>query len=345
MKRKGLLTVILLVVTVGLAGGAIYIGSYLSKQQTTPNNINAGSPSGAAACADAGMSNNGWGVVCDQVSECSAGQVYGCTVGCEPSSYYDACLGTANEGAYCDEATSYKKFNPGDYFMGCGGDTGRENCYCTQLTHSYKVSCYSQPTSCVGRIYVSQITDTDTPIPTETSIPTNTPTTVPTNTPIPTNTLVPSNTPTVTPTGTVPFTHTPTITPTRTTPFTRTPTATPTNTPTGTVPFTHTPTNTPTGTVPFTNTPTITPTGTVIVTPSLPHTAIISDKYDMMIFGALLFASGVIIFALGYNEKVGIFFYNLVGRKSFTNKRYFEEDINNVIKTVENKPKKKNKRK
>ena len=65
----------------------------------------------------------------------------------------------------------------------------------------------------------------------------------------------------------------------------------------------------------------------------------------MMIFGALLFASGVIIFALGYNEKVGIFFYNLVGRKSFTNKRYFEEDINNVIKTVENKPKKKNKRK
>ena len=371
MKSKGRLTVLLLFLTVVLGAGAIFIGDYLNKQTTSPENISAattcsGQPAGSVICYPPS-------------GTCPTGDAYVCGGGggCFDRNSYHACGRAVSPGTSCSSLYSSKTNSGGAYgpnffdncanhhtstgnycpwnghaspyaqfFVGCNGT---QNCYCTD-SGSGSSSCYSDALSCGTRIDVGPsnsptptVTKTGTPTPTTTG--THTPTVSPTKTGTPTPTTTGTRTPTVTPTKT--GSPTPTITGTQTPTVTPTKTGSPTPTATVTIFITNTPTatltSTPTGTLVITDTPTPTVTGTVTITPSLPHTAITTDKGDRIIAGVLLVLVGLLVYTFGINEKLGKLFWNIGGRDILpnVNKTYKKERIVEIRKGFEKKIKKK----
>jgi len=140
-----------------------------------------------------------------------------------------------------------------------------------------------------------------------------------TPTPTPTNTYTP------TPTMTITYTPTPTMTIT----YTPTPTMTITYTPTPTITITYTPTPTMT----ITYTPTLTPSITVTVSPSkLPPTALVTDEIDQVIIGIFLIFLGVFVYQSGFYIIIGNLFWTNDGQ----HKARFEKQI---IRDRENKGK------
>lgn len=365
MNKKGRLTIMVLVLTVVLAGGAVYIGSYLNQQQTSPNNVSAAAtcpsgdfnitvggvlycykssyPSGSGCSVSASSSS-----VCLTVTRTSGDYFYKhwCSADVKTTSYPNGC--NCPGGSYCLSGSHSRTSGTDCVGSSCNPEVAQNNTatMCLSLNTSdcdfQQVDYQHSSTTCYlsGGIYDSSTCHaqpSNTPINTPTNIPTDTPTPIPTQTftptPTPTGTLLPSNTPT--------STSMPTSTPTRTPTPTLTPTGTllPSHTPTPTL----TPSTTPTGTLLPSNTPTITPTGTQTITPSLPHTALTPDQGDQIIAGVTLILIGLMVYSFGFNEKLGKFFWNIGGRNVLphVSKKFDKQEVKDIREGFEKRIKRK----
>lgn len=399
MKRKRLLTFVFVLLTIGLAAGAVYIGYYLNQQGTAPEDADAGGGVGSCChpqvgcvagykCQDNGCNSTArtddptladeGPVFCGDIDGDKRNE-YRCrgestcysedpNLDCEaPASFTGICVqspdtyptqypdcsahyceypevlvanrcGRSSSTPFCQCKVCDGKYScsetSNDYYTGCspsytfatcqpaGCPTGYTDCGvsgalkggtgCQRMTN---ISCTGYHPECHNMYVVYRYCALAT-------------------------TPYASNTPTVTTTATVTVTTTITGTITGTPSITNTTSPTATVTTTGSI--TGSPTNTTSPTLPITGSITITP--PIITISVLPTMAIISDKADIVIGGTLLVIIGLTIFALGYNDRIGLFFYNIVGKKSFTSKRYFEEDIDRAISKGDKKKSKKAKK-
>lgn len=335
---KKLLLIILLLSTIVLAGGAIFIGYRLSR-----------SPQVEPSDASALVCNQWSGVQCwydNPTNVCNppeggddvfrhmqgrrictgsqAGQFGECT-------FYDACAPFVREGDPCNGTYRGKNVAGGDVrddrirrlstgegqnFIGCEGvvdaqnnvlgSSGR-NCFCDTSPVTDPSLPYSAnfPVFNTGVVRCNDDMNMDS---CGANVVIITPTSTPTVTPTATN----SPTPTITTTATITPTASPTVT------------MTPTISPTGTV-ITPTPTNssTPTPTLTVTTTPslTVTPTRIVIITPSLPQTAIFNDNSDKIIVGVIFLLFGICMIFLGTDRYFARILKNF---SSSINKEYFD---------------------
>ena len=293
--KKSRLTIILLLVTITLGAGAIFIGNYLSNQNTSSNDINA-TGTGEAACA----AHTGYLSVCNNASECSGNTpVYSCVShSCVIRGYYDACTGAfdLHTGMSCAglDHPLVNTTHPVPLFVGCGGNDNHDNCSCP-VNNNGNVTCTNTGTSCAFNLYITQ----------------------------------PSNTPIVTtPVVTTPIVTTPVVTtPVVTTPVVTTPVVT-----------------TPVITTPVVTTPVITtPPVTGKTTPTIPVTALTTDKGDRIIAGVLLVIVGILVYTFGFNKKLGKLFWNIGGRNVLPhmNKTYNQERVGEIRKGFEKKIKRK----